>query len=254
MTASPLRDLPAVILAAGDGGRLGRLTRTLPKPLVPIGGRPLVSYTLDALAAVGIREVHVVTGYLEESVRGALMDSSSATSLSFSSNPAFERGASYSLRAARAFCGDRPFLLLMADHLFSPALLDALLDGFLPGGPSLVAADSTDRDAAYVDEATRLCLGTGAFGQPREVRAIGKNLETWDALDAGAFVVQPGAWAAVDEAPEDCELSDIGRALIRRHALFAADVSGAFWYDVDTPDDLAAAEALLASAAGGGGS
>lgn len=248
---SPGDPLPAVILAAGDGGRLGRLTRALPKPLVPIGGRPLISYTLDALGAVGVRDVHVVTGYREEQVRAALADAPARLRLSFSSNPRFERGASYSIRAARPFCGERPFLLLMADHLFAPELLHTLLAASWGRGPSLVAADSSEREPAYVEEATRLVLAPGGNGALREVRAIGKDLPHWDALDAGAFVVQPSAWAVIDEVPEDCELSDIGRALIRRRGLSAADVSGAFWYDVDTPADLAAAELLLASAAGG---
>ncbi|MEJ5220904.1 MAG: sugar phosphate nucleotidyltransferase, partial [Tepidiforma sp.] len=53
----------AVILAAGDGGRLGHLTRERPKPLVEVAGRPIIAYTLDALAAAGIRDVAVILGY-----------------------------------------------------------------------------------------------------------------------------------------------------------------------------------------------
>ena len=245
--APPLR---AVILAAGDGGRLGHFTAHFPKPLVPVGGRPLVSYTLDALAAAGISDVLVVTGYREEQVRDALAEAPGSIRISFASNPHFDRGASLSLLAARPFCGEDPFLLLMADHLFSPELLTSLMAAWTPGGPCLVASDSSVRDPAYVDEATRLALDPGPAGTPRPVSAIGKGLAPYDALDAGAFVVQPGTWAVLDAIPEDCELSDIGRELIRRQMLAAADVSGSFWYDVDTPDDLAAAEALLATAGG----
>ncbi len=245
---SPLR---AVILAAGDGGRLRHLTAELPKPLVTVGGRPIVSYTIEALSAAGVREALVVTGYREAQVRQALAGAPGGLRLSFVTNPRYERGASLSLRAARAFCGDEPFLLLMADHLFSSELLAALMAAWTPGGPCLVASDSSPRDAAYVEEATRLALEPASPGTPRMVRAIGKDVRAYDALDAGAFVVQPSAWEAMDAVPEDCELSDIGRELIRRRSLAAADVSGAFWYDVDTPDDLAAAETLLASAAGG---
>jgi len=246
--ALPLR---AVILAAGDGGRLRHFTAELPKPLVPIRGRPIVSYTIEALSLAGVRDVLVVTGYREDQVRSALADAPGGLRLSFVTNPRYEHGASLSLRAARAFCGDEPFLLLMADHLFSPELLKRLIAAWTPGGPSLVASDASTRDAAYVEEATRLALEPGPPGTPRTVTAIGKDVRDHDALDAGAFIVQPGAWEALDSVPEDCELSDIGRELIRGRSLAAADVSGAFWYDVDTPDDLAAAEALLATAAGG---
>ena len=59
----------AVILAAGDGGRLEPHTSALPKPLIPICGRPLIEFTLDALAETGVSEVVVVTGYREAQLR-----------------------------------------------------------------------------------------------------------------------------------------------------------------------------------------
>lgn len=239
----------AVILAAGDGGRLNHLTAELPKPLVQVSGRPIVSYTLEALRAAAVRDVLVVTGYREAQVRNALAESPGLT-VSFASNPRFEGGASLSLRAARPFCGRDPFLLLMADHLFSPELIVALLSAWTPGGPCLVAADGSERGAGYADEATRLALAPRRAGQPRMVTAIGKGLDRYHTLDAGAFIVQPDTWDALDAVPEDCELSDIGRELIRRGRLAAVDVSGMFWYDVDTPDDLLAAETLLAAASG----
>ena len=46
----------AIILAAGDGGRLGEQTAGLPKPLVTVRGRPLISYTLDALAEADVKK------------------------------------------------------------------------------------------------------------------------------------------------------------------------------------------------------
>lgn len=56
----------AVILAAGDGGRLEPHTSALPKPLIDCG-RPLIEFTLDALAETGVSEVVVVTGYRRHS-------------------------------------------------------------------------------------------------------------------------------------------------------------------------------------------
>ncbi|MPZ23422.1 MAG: NTP transferase domain-containing protein, partial [Dehalococcoidia bacterium] len=56
--------LRGVILAAGNGSRLGSLTANQPKALLEVGGRPLVDYTLDAMAEAGIDQVVVVTGYL----------------------------------------------------------------------------------------------------------------------------------------------------------------------------------------------
>ncbi|MEO9254966.1 MAG: NTP transferase domain-containing protein [Tepidiformaceae bacterium] len=239
----------AVVLAAGDGGRLEELTSDLPKPLVPLAGRPILDYTLDALASAGISDVIVVTGYREAQLREALTAAAPSTlTLSFVTNDRFHGGASLSLRAARAALDDEPFLLLMADHVLSPRIIRALLDAQAARpDASFVAADFSERGAKYSEEATKLLISDAIDGE-RRVAAIGKELPRWRALDAGAFLLDSSAWAAVDASPEDCELSVIFTELARRGSLFAADITGAFWYDIDTAEDLANANFLLARA------
>jgi choline kinase len=228
----------AVILAAGDGGRLNHLTSALPKPLIPLAGRPIIEYTLEALAEAGVTDVIVVTGYRETQVRHAL----GGMNLAFVSNPRYHESASLSLRAARAATHGEPFLLLMADHMLSRPIIHALLESHeARPGASFVAADFASRDAGYTAEATKLAIDGDA------VTAIGKALDDWRALDAGAFLLAPGAWDAVDAVDEDCELSVIFGELARRRSLHAADISGAFWYDIDTAEDLANAAAMLST-------
>ena len=65
------------------------------------------------------------------------------------------------------------------------------------------------------------------------------------AVDAGAFACFPNTWSCVEVAPDDCDLSTIFRVAAASGSLGAADISGTFWYDVDTEDDLQAAERLL---------
>ena len=236
----------AVILAAGDGGRLGAHTAALPKPLVLLNGRPLIDYTLRSLADAGVREVVVVTGYREKQVMAALSDGvDPRVAIRFVSNPRFRAGASLSLRAARRAMGEERFLLAMSDHLLSAPLVQRLLaDGDIAEpGISLVAADAgAAHSPEYVDEATRLGIDAEGF-----VTEIGKGLRGWRALDAGAFSLSPTVWEAVDAVAEDCELSVIFAELARRKRLRTADITGSFWYDVDTADDLAAAGELLAN-------
>ena len=236
----------AVILAAGDGGRLEPHTSALPKPLIPICGRPLIEFTLDALAETGVSEVVVVTGYREAQLRdGVEAIGRGRLRLTFVTNARFHSGASLSLRAARESCGEEPFLLLMADHLLSAAIVEPLIAAPRPSGVSLVAADAEPWPHDYVDEATRLKFGADGV----TVAAIGKHVSPWDALDTGAFLLAPEAWAAAESSPEDCELSVIFGELAKRDMLHAVDVSGASWYDVDTVEDLEAASRLIAAGA-----
>lgn len=233
----------AVILAAGDGGRLYGRTHATAKPLLPLNGRPIISYTLDALVMAGVREVVVVAGYRESQVRDALAEADQGLAITFVSNPRFEGGASLSLAAAREACGEDPFLLLMADHVLSASLVRRLMRAFA-ADPTwcYVAADACPRDPVFTDEATKLALATDGS---RRVTAIGKTLPTWHTLDAGAFAVTRAVWAAAAAVPEDCELSEIMAELAYRRLLHAADISGASWYDIDTEEDLAAASVML---------
>jgi choline kinase len=238
----------AVILAAGDGGRLGAHTTSVPKPLVPLNGRPIVAYTLEALRTVGVLDAVVVTGYRgPQVVAGLSALTPVGVRLAFASNPRFHGGASLSLRAARMATNGEPFLLLMSDHVVSAELLDRLLTEGIAGGASgcsSVAADFSLRDAEYVAEATKLVIDDEGF-----VTAIGKDIAGWSALDAGAFYVSQGIWEALESVPEDCELSAVFGHLAATRRLRAADIDGAFWYDIDTVEDLEAAASLLA---GGG--
>src|SRR5690606_38426575 len=52
----------AVVLAAGRGTRMGAITETLPKPLVPVLGRPALEWVVESLSMCGIRRFVIVTG------------------------------------------------------------------------------------------------------------------------------------------------------------------------------------------------
>lgn len=64
----------ALILAAGRGERMRPLTDTVPKPLLPVRGRPLIVWHLEALARAGVREVVINTAWLEAQFPDALGD------------------------------------------------------------------------------------------------------------------------------------------------------------------------------------
>jgi MurNAc alpha-1-phosphate uridylyltransferase len=66
----------ALILAAGRGERLRPLTDTCPKPLLPVGGKPLIAWHLEALAAAGVKDVVINTAWLEEQFPATLGDGS----------------------------------------------------------------------------------------------------------------------------------------------------------------------------------
>jgi len=70
------RDVRAVILAGGRGTRLRPLTTVFPKPLVPLGDKPVIEILLRRLANLGFRDVTLCTGYLHELVMAVCGDGS----------------------------------------------------------------------------------------------------------------------------------------------------------------------------------
>ena len=62
----------ALVLSAGIGERLRPLTETIPKPLVEVGGRPLIHYPLLMLKHAGIREIAINTHHLPRAMEAAL--------------------------------------------------------------------------------------------------------------------------------------------------------------------------------------
>jgi len=68
--------MKAMVLAAGRGERMRPLTDTMPKPLVPVAGKPLIGYHLEALARAGVRDVVINLSWLPDKIRTALRDGS----------------------------------------------------------------------------------------------------------------------------------------------------------------------------------
>jgi MurNAc alpha-1-phosphate uridylyltransferase len=68
--------MKAIILAAGRGERMRPLTDHTPKPLLPVRGKPLIEWHIEALARGGVREIVINTAWLEDRIVAALGDGS----------------------------------------------------------------------------------------------------------------------------------------------------------------------------------
>ena len=58
--------MKAVILAGGKGTRLANLTKSIPKPMLKIGEKPVLEHQIELLKRYGIRDIIILTGYLSE--------------------------------------------------------------------------------------------------------------------------------------------------------------------------------------------
>ena len=222
----------AFLLAAGRGERMRPLTDHTPKPLLAAGGRPLIDYHLDALAAAGVREVVVNLGWLGAKLREHLGDGGRyGVSIAYSDEgwPALETGGG--IHRALPLLGDAAFVVVNGDvHTDFPLA-------------SLVA-----RAARWpAADLAHLVLVPNPPHHP-----------TGDfALDADGRIVEPappqhtfsGLSVLHPRLFDGCAPGAFGLAPLLRCAATQGRVSGEVhagrWSDVGTPERLAALDAAL---------
>ena len=232
-----MRVTKGIILAAGDGDRLGILAERCPKALLPVGGLPLIGYPIVAQVSAGIEEIAIVVGHLEDQIREALGDGSLfGVSLSYISNDGYLGGNAVSVHKAREWAQGAPVILCMGDHLIEGDLVSRLVESGATG--ETLCVDCNPRGYLDINEATKVALdGDGC------ITGIGKGLADWDALDTGVFLLTSRFFRELKKLVRQhgvgLELSDAIQSLILQGYRFCTcDVSGCFWVDVDTEDDL----------------
>lgn len=231
----------AVILMAGEGSRLRGSDETFLKPFVPVLGRPLISYTLDALTRAGIKTAHFVVGYESERMIAQVKQLiPSGVSASFIENRDWQKQNGISLLAATGHVGG-PFLLTMSDHLFDDAMVDCLLDNCDPGLLN-IAIDRKLNSIFDLDDAMKIQT------RRNKVTGIGKDLRDYDAIDTGLFVCPLEIFDYLERAKRngDCSLADGVRLMARDGKVRAVDIRESWWQDVDTLQMLRHAERQIA--------
>jgi choline kinase len=213
-----------------------------PKPLVSVGGRPIINHVLDRLYAAGVTHATVVAGYRAEKLRSAIDQlHPCGMDVNVVENSGFMLGNARSLWAARRAV-DGPFLLCMSDHLIDPEITRSLLAA--ANGRCMLAVDHVTPDDERASEATRGLVRDGL------VMDLGKDIDEWNALDTGAFYCTPVIFDALTRSRRDGELGAVFASLAHRELLDAVDVTGYEWLDIDTPDDLASAHLMIAAGSG----
>jgi choline kinase/phosphoglycolate phosphatase-like HAD superfamily hydrolase/phosphatidylglycerophosphate synthase len=224
-----------VVLASGMGSRL---RSTSPKPLVELAGLSLVERALAGARQAGFDEVVVVTGHRADQIDRHVLEVSRRRGIVVTvvRNERYREGNGLSALAARDPVGCEPFALVMADHVFSPSLLQRLKQSSVEPGEVLVAVDTRLGVAAGVDagDAMKVRVADG------RIRAIGKHLAVYDAFDVGAFVCGPALFDAVEMAVATGDSSLAGAIQVLADAGVARALpigEEAWWFDVDTPRD-----------------
>lgn len=111
-----LRNMKAVILAAGKGTRLQPLTNNTPKVMIEINGKPFLWYVLENIRKAGCTEVGIVVGYHKEKIIDFLKKEKMKVTILEQHE---QKGTADALQCAKEFCGSEDFIVQGGDNLFA---------------------------------------------------------------------------------------------------------------------------------------
>lgn len=239
--------MKAIILAAGRGSRLGPLTNDVPKCMVPLAGRPLLAWQIDALRHAGVTQIVIVGGYHAEIIApyaDTLLrnehwaETNMVVSLTVA-DPVLSRGAA---------------LVCYSDIVYHPDHIARLAAST---APIAITYDSAwlslwqDRFADPASDAENFeCRGSDLI----EIGGRARNIATTKGQYMGLLKIAPTGWTWIKELlgtmtpPEIAKLdmtSLLSRLLAAGRPIAAVPVAGR-WCEVDNADDLALYHGKLA--------
>lgn len=233
--------MKALVLAAGRGERMRPLTDSVPKPLLRVGGKPLIVWHLERLAGIGVREVVINTSWLADQFEPALGDGRQwglRLQYSYEGPDPLETGGGM-LHALDLLGHDNPFIAVNGDVWsdFDPAALP----GEPQGEAHLVLVDNPEHHPEgdfSLDDTGRLSI-KGA----NRLTFAGIGIYRPCLLATWSDVIDPAPNAADKPLPR-FQLAPLLRAAMDRGAVTGEHYQGR-WTDVGTPQRLTELDASL---------
>ena len=231
--------MKAVILAAGEGTRMRPLTANLPKPLLPVAGKPFLRHTLDAVRGAGVTEAAILIGWQGHRIRESF-GSGQSVGISIAYEEQTERlGTAHAIGCMRNHV-DGPFLSVNGDLVVSVEALAAMIahHGKVRGLVMALAEVSDPHPFGVVEVEDGKVVGL----EEKPLRPK-SNL-----INAGIYIFDPDIFALIDKTPKsprgEYEITDTIRTLMASQDVYGFRLPDE-WIDVGRPWDLLRANAAL---------
>lgn len=223
--------MQTVILAAGQGTRLRPLSESVPKPMLPVAGRPIAAHVADAAVAGGADELIFVTGYMGEVVEEYFGETYQGVPVSYATQEE-QLGTAHAVRAAREHVSEE-FAVLNGDNLYDP---ESIIELFA-NGPA-IGVFEVENPSNYGVLSTEGGRVTDIIEKPAEPPT---NL-----ANAGVYLFPAEARKFLDVPKSERgehELTDVLARVIEDYDVTPVELDR--WMDVGRPWELLEANELL---------
>ncbi len=222
--------MKAMILAAGRGERMRPLTDTCPKPLLPAGGKPLIAWHLERLAAAGFRDVVINHAHLGSLIERDLGDGAAwGLSIRYSAEPQGALETAGGIAQAMSMLGAEPFLVINGDVFcdWNPVAM-TLADGDL-AHLVLVPNPTHHPEGDFTLDGSRVGAGETALSRT---------------TFSGIGIYRPELFAGIATGTA-AKLAPLLRAAMAKNGV-SGELYRGRWIDVGTPQRLAELDVELA--------
>lgn len=223
--------LPVIIIAAGKATRLGSYSENLPKPLLEIApNTSIIDLLLNHLEILGLNDITIVVrakhyDIFKDRLKGKIKIVSIEEE-DFENLFSFKKGLDH--------IGIKNVLLCVADHIFEISIIKRLLNSKQDEDMILCL----DRNPRYADVKEGLKVKVTNC----KVKMVDKNLESFDGIDTGLFLLSQyvcnKVYEYIDKNGRFSTIASFINELAKEDKVRYVDVSGMLWKDIDTIDDL----------------
>ena len=227
------------ILAAGEGTRMRPLTANIPKPLLPVAGRPFLEHNIEALKEGGIKDIILLVGWRAQRIREHFGDGK-AFGVRIEYVEQKERlGTAHAIGMVKDKV-DAAFMCMYGDVVLTKESVKGMVEHHKKVKGSIMALTTVEDPKRYGVITVKDGVVTDIVEKPESPEA--------NTVNAGAYILEPEIFDAISETKKsprgEFEITDSFKKLMAKTHLFGHLLKGE-WIDVARPWDLLEANRIL---------
>lgn len=231
--------MKALILAAGEGTRMRPLTANIPKPLLPVAGKPFLMHIIETLESLGIIDIYLLIGWKNLKIKEYFGDGQRFNVNITYLNQEERLGTAHAVGIAKSVM-DSPFLCLNGDIVVAKHYIKGLMDSYKAHDRdiiSLARVDNPERFGVVVLEGERV---KEIIEKPKAPKS--------DLINAGIYIFTPDIFKAIEQTPKSArgeyEITESIKILMKSGDFYGYKLDEP-WVEIGRPWDLLVANEIL---------